>query len=115
MRQETVAYLGELDAKSRAKASALAKHFLGGKTEQPGLFEDPEPAPPVKVKVDQVRVERGRAFGDVWLAWTLWRALGLDGFCKSTLPVGREKVPWAQVACILGLARFCEPGSELHI
>ena len=33
VRQETVAYLGELDAKGRAKASALAKHFLGDRTD----------------------------------------------------------------------------------
>ena len=31
------------------------------------------------------------------------------------LPAGREDVPWATVAAILTIARFCEPGSELHI
>jgi transposase len=29
--------------------------------------------------------------------------------------VGREDVPWAQMAAVLVLARFCEPSSELHI
>ena len=40
VRQETVAYLGELDAQGRAKASALAKHFLGDRSEQLDFFDD---------------------------------------------------------------------------
>ncbi len=40
VRQETVANLGELDAEGRAKASALAKHFLGDRTDQLDFFED---------------------------------------------------------------------------
>ncbi|MGQ0612617.1 MAG: hypothetical protein ACT4PV_02545, partial [Planctomycetaceae bacterium] len=37
--QETVAQLGELDARGRAKASALARHFLGEKSRQLELFD----------------------------------------------------------------------------
>ncbi len=40
VRQETVANLGALDAVGQAKASALAKHFLGDRSEQLDLFED---------------------------------------------------------------------------
>ena len=40
VRQETVAYLGALEAKGRAKASALARHFLGERADQLDLFED---------------------------------------------------------------------------
>lgn len=32
----------------------------------------------VPVRLNRVRLERGRRFGDVWLSWTLWRALQLD-------------------------------------
>lgn len=113
--QETVAQLGELDAKGRAKASALAKHFLGNRSEQPGLFEETEPVAPTRAHLDQVRVERSRAFGDVWLGLTAWQALKLDEFCESTLPVGREAIPWATIASVLAIARLCEPSSELHI
>jgi transposase len=56
-----------------------------------------------------------RDFGDVWLAWGLWRLLGLDTLLAQLLPNGREDVPWATVAAILTIARFCEPASELHI
>jgi len=116
IRQETVAQLGELDAEGRTRASALAAHFLGKRTYQRDLFEDP-PAPvaPLPVRLDRVRVERSRSFGDVWLAWKLWQTLGLDRFCAAVLPRGRDEVAWADIAAILVLARFCAPSSELHI
>lgn len=115
VRQETVAYLGELDAEGRARASALAKHFLGERTEQLDLFEDRRALPVTRVRTSEVRVERGRAFGDVWLGWILWKALELDTFCERILPRGRVRVSWSDVAMILVLARLCEPSSELHI
>ena len=51
----------------------------------------------------------------MWVGWTLWRALGLDGLLRDLLPMGREAVEWADVAAILVIARLCEPSSELHI
>ncbi len=115
VRQETVAYLGDLDAKGRAKASALAKHFLGERTDQLDFFEDRSSMDVASVRVREVRLERGRSFGDVWLGWLLWHSLELDRFCRDALPQGREKVSWSDVAMILVLARLCEPSSELHI
>ena len=115
VRQVTVAQLGELDAKGRAKASELAKHFLGPRARQRELFEDTSKVAPLKVNVDRLRVERSRAFGHVWMAHKLWQALGLDHFCETVFERGKEKVPWSQVAAILVLARLCEPSSELHI
>ena len=115
VRQETVAYLGDLDAEGRARASALAKHFLGERADQLDLFEDRRTLPVVRVRTNDVRVERGKAFGDVWLGWVLWRALELDTFCEGVLPRGRQRVSWSDVAMILVIARLCEPSSELHI
>ncbi|MGH7288713.1 MAG: IS1634 family transposase [Myxococcota bacterium] len=113
--QETVAQLGELDAVGRAKAKALARQITG-RGEQRELFEPSEvDDAPVAVRLKQLRLERGRAFGDVWLGWTLWRALELDALCDERLEAGREAVPWAQMASILVVARLCEPSSELHI
>jgi transposase len=113
--QETVAHLGELDAQGRARARGLALQITG-RTEQYELFEPRARASAaVAVQLDQVRLERSRRFGDVWLGWTLWRALGLERFCTERLPTGRERVPWGSVAAILVLARLCEPSSELHI
>ena len=114
--QETVAQLGELDAEGRAKARALARTITGRSSEQRELFEDAaRDAPAVPVRLNQVRLERGRSFGAAWLGWTLWRALKLDAVCTELLPVGREAVPWSQMAAVLVIARLCEPSSELHI
>ena len=112
--QETVAQLGELDAAGRAKAQALAR-TITGRDEQRELFEDAAHEASVPVRLHQVRLERGRSFGDVWLGWTLWRALKLDTLCAELLPEGREAVPWAVMAAVLVIARLCEPSSELHI
>jgi hypothetical protein len=112
--QQTVAHLGELDAAGRARAKALAR-AITGEREQPDLFmaDDSDEAIPVRLK--RLRLERGRTFGDVWLGWTLWRALKLDEVLARLLPEGREAVPWATMAAVLVLARLCEPSSELHI
>ncbi len=112
--QETVAQLGELDAEGRAKAQALARTITGG-DEQRELFAEPACEVAVPVRLHRVRLERGRSFGDVWLGWTLWRALKLDAVCAALLPEGRAAVPWSVMAAVLVIARLCEPSSELHI
>src|SRR3984957_5841691 len=112
--QETVAHLGELDAQGRAQARRLAFAITG--REQYDLFDAGSPAgEPVAVRLEQVRLERARRFGDVWLGWRLWCALGLDRVCAAQMCEGREHVPWATMAAILVIARLCEPSSELHI
>ena len=114
--QETVAQLGELDGQGRARAGALALRITG-REEQYELFEAPpgQRSEPVAVRLDQIRLERARRFGDVWLGWRLWRALALDRFCEDHLVEGRELAPWPAIAAILVIARLCEPASELHI
>ena len=114
--QETVAQLGELDGQGRARAGALALRITG-REEQYELFEAPpgQRSEPVAVRLDHIRLERARRFGDVWLGWRLWRALALDRFCEDRLVEGRERAPWPAIAAILVIARLCEPASELHI
>src|SRR5580658_825007 len=114
--QETVAQLGELDGQGRARAVALALRIMG-REEQYELFEAPpgQRSEPVAVRLDQIRLERARRFGDVWLGWRLWRALALGRFCEARLVEGRERSPWPAITAILVIARLCEPASELHI
>ena len=112
--QQTVAHLGELDAQGRARAQALARAITGDR-EQPDLFIADDADETIPVRLTRIRLERGRTFGDVWLGWTLWRALRLDEVLARLLPEGREAVPWATMAAVLVLARLCEPSSELHI
>jgi transposase len=112
--QQTVAQLGELDAQSRADARKLAKQMMGN-AEQLALWGDRPTPQTMAVRVDQIRVERGRDFGDVWLGWILWKALQLDTLCTSLLREGNEAVAWSTMAAVLVIARLCEPSSELHI
>jgi transposase len=113
--QETVAQLGELDAEGRLRAKALARRITG-RPDQYDLFEERSgPERTIAVRLDRVRLERTRRFGDVWLSWTLWRALGLDRLCAELIPEGRAEIPWPTVAAVLVMSRLCEPSSELHI
>jgi transposase len=114
VRQETVAHLGELDAQGQLAARALAERLVGLER-RPGLFDDDLPDEPIALDLRGVKLERGRRFGDVWLALRLWQALGLDLLLEQVLPPGREDVPWATMAAVLVIARLCEPSSELHI
>jgi transposase len=114
VRQETVAQLGELDEQGRLAARSLAERLVGVER-QPGLFEDDLPAEPIPLDLRRLRLERGRRFGDIWLAWRLWQAVGLEQLLQRLLPPGREQVPWARMAAVLVIARLCEPSSELHI
>ena len=110
-RQHVVAYLGEMD-----KAGRLGiKNYVEGRTDyQEDLFDDDEPEW-VEVNVRGIRTERVRDFGDIWLALQLLKNLGLYAFFKQVMPPGREKVAWADLACILIIAHFCDPRSELYI
>ena len=72
VRQQWVARLGELDEQGRVQARDLARRITG--KEQPGqldLFEA-QPDAIAQVKLQGVRLERSRQFGNVWLGWVLW-------------------------------------------
>jgi transposase len=114
VRQETVLQLGELDEQGRLRAKALAQSLLGIEC-TPGWFDEPAPDQPLTIDLKGLRLERGRRFGDVWLAWQLWRAVQLDRKLDQLLPRQHEEVPWAAMAAVLVMARLCEPSSELHI
>jgi transposase len=91
--------------------------ILDGKVRQSDFLKPVEPDPPDWATVDLqgVSVERLRRFGEVYLGLALWRRLGLDRFFNDSMAPGREEIPWATMACILTLARFCAPSSELQI
>ena len=115
--QQTVAQLGELDNEGCARAENLAQEITGraARDHQKQLFEDKEWTEPVRLKLDEVRLERSRSFGAVWLGWVLWRALKLEEVLNEVMVSGREKVPWAEVIAILVIGRLVEPSSELHV
>ena len=122
-RQRVVAYLGELSDGEQDGWAKLGSHLNGeAKSQRPQLTlfdpprrDQPLDDEPVLVKLSSIRLERPRDFGDVWLAWGLWRMLELDALLEELIEPGLETVSWANVAAVLTIARFCEPSSELHI
>jgi hypothetical protein len=119
-RHRVVAYLGDLKQRERSGWAQFCRRLNQEERPPPSLFDPPpydEPADdePVLVKLKDIRLERLRDFGDVWLALGLWRLLQLDELLAEQMPTGAEEVPWPVVAAILTSARFCEPSSELHI
>src|SRR2546429_5336895 len=76
--QQTVAQLGELDEHGRLEARALARQLIG-EPEQARLFDDGSAHLTVPVRLKELRVERGRRFGDAYLALALWRRVRLRG------------------------------------
>lgn len=122
-RQRVVAYLGELTADEQNGWAKLGSHLNGEtKTQRPQLTlfdpprrDEPRDDEPVLVKLSSIRLERPRDFGEVWLAWGLWRMLGLDELLEELIEPGNEAVSWGSMVAILTIARFCEPSSELHI
>lgn len=117
-RHRTVATLGKLpglDEESRLGWEHIAE-VLDGRSHQLDLLRE-EPSPPQWARVDtsRTRVERLRRFGEVYLGLALWRRLKLDRFFDDAMARGREEISWGTMACILTLARFCAPSSELQI
>jgi transposase len=115
--QETVAQLGELDREGRARAEELARNICGRTQdrEQGQLFDWSGPRQALAVKLNEVRLERSRSFGAVWLGLTLWQALRFNEVLGELLPRSREAVSWAEVIALLVIARLCEPSSELYV
>lgn len=106
-----VAYLGEMDESDRLSIKMAAENR---NDYQKDLFDNVNPKW-VEINVNAVRVERVRDFGDIWLALELIKKLGLYDFFHRVMPTGREEIPWAKLACVLIIARFCNPKSELYI
>lgn len=118
-RQRVVATLGKLpglDDEARVGWEEIGR-ILDGRWHQQDFLRSREPQVPqwARVDVSRVRVEGMRRFGEVYLGLALWRRLRLDGFFNEAMKNGREAIPWATMACLLTLARFCAPSSELQI
>jgi len=118
-RQKVVATIGKLpglDKEERIGWQEISRILSGKPQQQDSLLEKAEDPPSwATVDISRVSVERLRSFGDIYLALFLWHRLGFEEFCKERMPEGREAVPWSVMACILTVARFCAPSSELQI
>ncbi len=118
-RQRTVATIGKLpglNKDERVGWEEIARILDGKPLPTRDLFEKEKEVPEwATVNLRKVQIERMRHFGDVYLGLYLWKRLGLGDFCKANIPTGQEDIAWSLMACILVLARFCAPSSELQI
>lgn len=118
-RQRTVATIGKLpglEEEARVGWEEIGR-ILDNKPRQQDFLSPSQPDAPQWATVDikAMSVERLRRFGEVYLGLALWRRLDLDRFFGGAMKRGREEIPWSTMACILSLARFCAPSSELQI
>jgi len=96
--QQTVAHLGELDEQGRLEARALSARLIGT-PEQAPLFADGTGHLTVPVRLKEIRIERPRRFGDVYLALALWRGMGWNNCASSCCRWARNASPgraWRQ-------------------
>ena len=117
-RQRVVATIGKLpglDEEARVGWERIGEILDGRAHTADFLNAASEPPEWARVDVKGLRVERLRSFGDVFLGLALWRRLKLDSFFGEAMEPGHEEIAWARMACILTLARFCAPSSELQI
>lgn len=121
-RQEIVATLGKepgLESQTRHGWEQVAELLEGRTPAQQGQLGQALSAEPprqgAQVDVGGLRVERVREFGQIYLALSLWRRLGLHTLLGEIIKSGREEVRWELTACVLMLARFCGQKSELEV
>ena len=118
-RQRIVATIGKLPGIDKQELIGWEEigRILDGKPQpQPELFKKRGEVPEwATVNIRGIHVERLRHFGDVYLGLALWKRLGLFEVCSRYMPAGKEEIAWSIMACILVLARFCAPSSELQI
>lgn len=118
-RQRIVATIGKLPGLNKQERIGWEEitRILNGEPDRPkDLFEKAEEIPEwATVNIRGVRVERLREFGSVYLGLVLWKRLKLDQIFEKLQGYGREEINWADMFCLLTLARFCKPSSELAI
>ena len=123
-RHRRTAYLGKLASKELSGWQHLSGRLNGQTPAAPGLFDPSVPSAAMgdaadaqveSVDLKNIRLQRLRNFGDVYLAWTLWRMLGLDTLLGGKMPRGQEDVAWPVVAAILCVAQFLPAQQRLHL
>ena len=121
-RQRIVAYLGELNhEQERRWQRTIVFYNRHGEAQPLRLFADDEdvvlPDDPdiVRIRLKQVGWTNARRFGDVWLAWQLWRRLGLDQIVARHVPATRHTCRPADIVAIEVINRLCAPCSEFAL
>ena len=69
----------------------------------------------MRIRLDQLSLQRPRQWGGCWLALELYRQLGLDTFFAEQLTASRKGTRWEQILQILVTQRLLAPGSEWQL
>ena len=122
--QRHVLYLGEInDAQERAWARAVEVFpDEAGPPQTMALFPeerlDPaadEGIPIVRLRLQELSVQRPRQWGACWLALYLWHELQLDRFWSQHMKPSRKGTRWDLVLAVLTVYRLLAPGSEWRL
>ncbi len=121
-RQQVVAHLGELNSDQQARWQRTVTFYnrhgdirqlrLFPEEEHVALPQDPDIA---RIRLSSVGWTNPRRFGDIWLAWWLWRFLHLDRILNRHLPQGQHTVRPADVVAIEVINRLCGPCSDFAL
>jgi len=121
-RQRTVAYLGELNHdQERRWQRTVVFYNRQGDAQQLRLFPDddevdlPDDPDIVRIRLKQVGWTHARRFGDVWMAWQLWRLLHLDEIVQRHVPPSKHSCCPADMVAIEVINRLCGPCSEFAL
>jgi transposase len=121
-RQRMVAYLGELNHdQERRWQRTVVFYNRQGEAQALRLFADeadvtlPDDPDIVRIRLQQVGWTNARRFGDVWLAWQLWRRLGLDEIVARHVPATKHTCRPADIVAIEVINRLCAPCSEFAL
>src|SRR2546421_2185016 len=121
-RQHVVAHLGELNAdQQRRWQRTITFHNRQGEARQLRLFPDddhvslPDDPDSVRIRLQSVGWTNPRRFGDIWLAWWLWRFLKLDDIVARHVPQGKHTIRPADIVAIEVINRLCGPCSEFAL
>ena len=121
-RQQVVAHLGELNSdQERRWQRTVTFYNRQGEAQQLALFPEDDTVPLahdpdiVRIRLDSVGWTNGRRFGDVWLAWWLWRYLKLDEIVARHVPQGKHTIRPADIVAIEVINRLCAPCSEFAL
>ena len=112
-RQRVVAYLGSLSKPVCEGIEIAAADRCCLRSLQ--LFEEDLKPEWAQIDTRNVRVERTRDFGGVWLALHLMGVLGFNQLFWDIFSSTRAEVCWPAMAMVLVACRLCSPSSELHI
>lgn len=124
--QRQVLYLGEINDSQRIAWCKTIEAVDKGKTsaQQIALFPTDRTPPRelesqgiqgLKIRLDELSLNRPRQWGACWLILQIWTLLGMDSFWEARLPPSRKGTPWLELLQVHLCNRMIDPGAEWYI